>query len=384
MTRGRIIAVVVLTVTVGGYVYAQPKSAGVTFSPDRAGASYQNYLGDDAFWNMDVAVDYGNCVLGQGRTPGIRAAVGYNFIVWKAVSGRGESRIYAGPGATVGFAPDRKHDNGGFGGISGNFGYEYDFPSSITLSLGISPTLGVHLHNTDNGMQLSTYTNGLLWAFAPHLGIRYRFGNNGRKFNDILGDLKSVSAMPRNDGNNGKRAFPRFTYGIEWSYIATINTVYHHNFRAKEGFRMNEKGSTMMYASNGAILAHAGINIGVNCNLSVYAGYAGLAEGYAVMPVSLRYSWLFGKDPSASRWLCFIGGGCGLHAGDDSISYTGRIGGGYRMSLSRSIKLDFTVSYQCSYAGIPFSDIDGEVPADRIRRNDNYLSAINIGIGITL
>ena len=84
MTRGRIIAVVVLTVTVGGYVYAQPKSAGVTFSPDRAGASYQNYLGDDAFWNMDVAVDYGNCVLGQGRTPGIRAAVGYNFIVWKA------------------------------------------------------------------------------------------------------------------------------------------------------------------------------------------------------------------------------------------------------------------------------------------------------------
>ena len=103
MTRGRIIAVVVLTVTVGGYVYAQPKSAGVTFSPDRAGASYQNYLGDDAFWNMDVAVDYGNCVLGQGRTPGIRAAVGYNFIVWKAVSGRGESRIYAGPGATVGF-----------------------------------------------------------------------------------------------------------------------------------------------------------------------------------------------------------------------------------------------------------------------------------------
>ena len=65
-------------------------------------------------------------------------------------------------------------------------------------------------------------------------------------------------------------------------------------------------------------------------------------------------------------------------------SVIGKAGGGYRISLSRSVKLDMLLSYRCSYAEIPFSDQYGPVSDDRIRRNNNYLSAINLGIGIVL
>ena len=48
---------------------AQTKSLGVFFAPDRSGFSHQRFLHDNTFWNIDVAVDYGGCVLGQDVLP---------------------------------------------------------------------------------------------------------------------------------------------------------------------------------------------------------------------------------------------------------------------------------------------------------------------------
>ena len=244
----------------------------------------------------------------------------------------------------VGYARDKGHETGGYGGLSGNLGFEHDFPSGISLSAGISPVFAIHLHNTDRGLQLQTYNNGLLWSLAPYVGIWY--------------DISGPDGNGQEERPTAKIRRPLFTYGIEWEYVSTINSIYHHNFSAVDGYRVNDKGSKMMYAGNASVYAHAGVNIGRHGNVSLYAGYSGLYDNYA-------------------------DGGCGFRPGSE-MSVMGKAGGGYRISLSRSVKLDMLLSYRCSYAEIPFSDQYGPVSDDRIRRNNNYLSAINLGIGIVL
>ena len=372
MSICRIIALLSVTAIPCGLLSAQPKSTGAFFSPYASGISYQHYIREDAFWNFDIGIDYANNVAGQKGGPGFRSGFGYSFIIWERKSDGNVSRISAGPGICLGYGADRDALPGVYCGITGSLGYEYDFSSPVTLSAGITPVLAIHLHSTEDGMQLTSYTNGLLWSLAPQIGIRYRFGSGQR--------TAEVQAVSRRDG---LRRVPRITYGAEWSYIATLNTTYHHNFRALDGYRVNEKGSTMMYNGNGELLAHIGINFGIHYNLALYAGYGGLYEGYTVFPVSLRNTWLFGDSPEKSRWLCFIDAGAGIRPGDrDAI--TGKAGFGYRLSLSRSVKLDLLLAYRFSYAETSFCDPDGPVPDHRIMRNNNYLSALNLGIGITL
>ena len=176
----------------------------------------------------------------------------------------------------------------------------------------------------------------------------------------------------------------KLTFGVEWDYVSTVANIYHHNFRAQEGYRRNDKDIMIMYAGNGAILGHIGADFGRHYNLSVYAGYEGITDGFAVFPVSLRNTLLFGKDVRLPRWLCYIDAGYGFTDMADSVCITGRAGCGYRLPLSERVKLDFLLSYRLSYAEIPFSDEGGTVSADRIMRNNNILNAISLGIGITL
>ncbi len=351
---------------------AQTKSLGVFFAPDRSGFSHQRFLRDNTFWNIDVAVDYGGCVLGQDVLPGARVSLGYNFIVWEKDHGEGRSRIYSGPGISIGYVPDKDLLYGGMAGLSGNVGYEYDFRFPVTISLSLSPTVGIHLHNTDSGLQLGTYINGLLWSLAPQLGIRYRVGE---KRDGIMHGEKPAKY---------KRRFPRLTFGAEWGYVSTFFCFYHRNYRAVEGYRVNDKGSNAMYGGNGYLLGHAGVNFGGHFNLSLYAGYEGIGDGFCVIPVTLRTTWLFGSRAERSRWLCYLDAGYGFRPEGDSRCFLAKAGGGYRVSFSRSVKMDFLLSYRFAYAGIPFSDYAGPVTGDRINRNDNFLNAISIGIGLTL
>ena len=69
---------------------------------------------------------------------------------------------------------------------------------------------------------------------------------------------------------------PRFTYGIEWSYIGTFFNHFHHNYITSDGYRENEQDSYFSYRNNAQILLNAGCNISKRFNLSIYAGYGGL------------------------------------------------------------------------------------------------------------
>ena len=62
---------------------------------------------------------------------------------------------------------------------------------------------------------------------------------------------------------------------------------------------------------------------------------------------------------------------------------SGKIGGGYRISLSRTTKLDFLVSARMTYTH-PQVTYDKEVIShDMVRRNNAYASALSLGISLT-
>ena len=275
------------------------------------------------------------------------------------------------------FSPNDWNDDIGFGFrilmLGALMNIDFGFP--ITVSVSLSPMLGIHIHNTDRGLQLNTYINSLLWSLSPQLGIRYRVGERR-------------NAPDRASGADGipeyKRKFPRLTFGVEWGYAATFLCTFHHNYRAEDRYRVNDKGTKAMYEGNGHILAHLGANLGRHYNLSFYTGYEGIADGFCVIPMTLRHTWLFGDRAENSRWLCFADAGYGLRAEGDSNCFIAKAGGGYRVSFSRSVKMDFLLTYRFAYAEIPFSDESGTVPQDRINRNNNFLNAISIGIGLTL
>lgn len=195
--------------------------------------------------------------------------------------------------------------------------------------------------------------------------------------------LMIVSAFNINV-NAQEKSFPRITFGAEWNYIATFQSGWHHNFFSPEGYRVDDADNEFVYHSNAEAYLNVGYNLSRNWNIAFYIGMAGVADLHKVVPASLRGTCYFGNDPSADRWFTFLdlGSGICLKKPIQEI-LTGKIGGGYRMSLSRNTKLDFIASLRMTYTHPTVIYYDEEIPMDKVNRNNAYLSAISLGLGIT-
>ena len=90
----------------------------------------------------------------------------------------------------------------------------------------------------------------------------------------------------------GEESFPRFTFGAEWGYVATVWEFTHNNFFSAEGYRINEKGNAFGYHSNGELYLHAGYNFDEYWNLSLYAGYGGVNGMHKIVPISKSHEIL--------------------------------------------------------------------------------------------
>ena len=136
--------------------------------------------------------------------------------------------------------------------------------------------------------------------------------------------------------NAQKDRFSRYTFGVEWGYVATFQSGYRYIFFPPEGYRVDVRDNSFGLHSNADMYIHSGINLNRQWNLSLYAGYAGVGDIHKVIPVSIRTTRYFGKDPLKDRWFAFtdLGSGICLKRPVQEI-LTGKIGGGYRMSLSR-------------------------------------------------
>lgn len=184
----------------------------------------------------------------------------------------------------------------------------------------------------------------------------------------------------------GKRDYPRFTFGIETSYVLTFLNYSHFNFISMDGGRRDVKIMSGGAYSNGQILVSGGVNISPAFNLSLYTGYSGVYSRVRVVPVALRLSWFSGKDPMRNRWMAFLGAGAGFNNFSNltDLSAEGKIGGGYRISLNRSVKLDFLLAFQevFTHPRAYESDAGNYVPSERLRRNDAFISALTFGFAL--
>ena len=186
--------------------------------------------------------------------------------------------------------------------------------------------------------------------------------------------------------NPGKRDFPRFTFGVETSYVLTFLNYSHFNFISIDGGRRNERTLTASALSNGQILLSGGVNISSKLNLSIYTGYSGVYLRERMVPLSLRMSWYSGDDPMKNRWIAFCGLGAGFNdfRNFSKVSAEGKLGCGYRVSLNRSAKLDFLLAFQeiFTHPKAYESDAGNYVPAERLRRNNAFISAFTFGFAL--
>lgn len=174
-----------------------------------------------------------------------------------------------------------------------------------------------------------------------------------------------------------------FTFGIEWGFIAQFHSGYHYNFFAPEGFRVDEFGNSFKYRSNADMYIHGGKNIGKFWNLSLYLGYAGVSDIHNVMPISIRATRFFHDDASSDRWFAFVDAGSGISFKMPVQEIvTGKIGGGYRLALSKDTGLDMICSLRMTYTHPQIIYDKVPIHNDKVNRNNAYVSAFSLGLAL--
>ncbi|MGM9735295.1 MAG: hypothetical protein ACI3ZL_02680 [Candidatus Cryptobacteroides sp.] len=181
-----------------------------------------------------------------------------------------------------------------------------------------------------------------------------------------------------------RRDYPVVTYGVEWGYVASVLSSVHYNFYSLEGSRVDIKESESIFRSDAEMEIHVGVNLGKMWNLSLYSGYTNIAHLTPAVPISLRLTRFYGKNPLNDRWMTYVGLGGGIALNQTEQAILGaRIGGGYRVSLSRITKLDILVSCKMDYLNPDIVYYGHAIPPESINRNNAFMTAFTIGLGIT-
>ena len=196
----------------------------------------------------------------------------------------------------------------------------------------------------------------------------------------ILSALSAISssAITRTQGAG------RLTYGVEWGYSAAFFKGTHFYFIAPEGFRVDDRQRKAIFNSNGEIYLHAGYNLSDKWNISLYAGYTGIGDFHTGIPVSARFTRYFGTNSMDDRWFayCDLGSGISLKKYPQEL-LGAKLGGGYRLSMSRTTKLDFIAAIRFMHTHPQIDYFGSIIDKDSVDRNDGYILSASVGIGIT-
>lgn len=192
-----------------------------------------------------------------------------------------------------------------------------------------------------------------------------------------------ISAIAFSFSLNAGERYSRLTFGAEWGYMATFHIATHNNFFSDEGYRYNYNTEEFGLWSNGEAYLNIGYNFNEYWNLSLYAGFCGMSDIHNAFPVSLRGTRYYGDDPMNDRWFTFvdIGSGVSMKKQPQGIM-TGKLGGGYRLSLSRDTKIDITAAMRLSYTH-PAIEFENEIiDLEWTNRNDATLVSISFGMAV--
>lgn len=171
------IAVLCLAVCASiSYVDAQPRSIGTSYSFSALGISYEHTLNQDCFISADVKAEMGAYFMDSTRSPGVSASLSGNFIINRWTSRNGNTICaFAGPGISAGIAHEFRKDYGYFLGLKGRLGMECLFDRNVSVSICLTPILGMHMTIVDGHLEMRYYKRGLINAMIPEIGIKYLF-----------------------------------------------------------------------------------------------------------------------------------------------------------------------------------------------------------------
>ena len=185
-------------------------------------------------------------------------------------------------------------------------------------------------------------------------------------------------------GQSREESAKKFTFGVEQSYAATLYSYEYHYFKNHEGAReVIDKGS-FIYDSDSEFNLHCGYNFNSNWNLSLYTGYTGIGKFHKAVPISIRATRYFGDNPLKDRWFTFLDAGTGISikSTPDAI-IAGKVGAGYRLSLSKSAKLDFLCALRVIRTHPDISDYDQAAIPENVFLNEGIIGSLAFGIGLT-
>ena len=156
---------------------AQPKAVGASFSFTGISVSYEHSLSNDnAFIETSLKAECCEAFSSRAEYPGISASATWNVILKQWSSSEGNSlRLFAGPGAIIGYGRDFKSKDGLIFGLKGRVGIECEFSRNVTISALISPVIGSHFTFEGNFVSMKYYRNGLQYGLVPEVGIKYSF-----------------------------------------------------------------------------------------------------------------------------------------------------------------------------------------------------------------
>lgn len=197
------------------------------------------------------------------------------------------------------------------------------------------------------------------------------------------------ASLPACAGGVRERDFSRVTFGVEGSFAGAFLSYRHSNYISNYGYRIDRKTFRHNFHGNGEILLHVGCNISPCVNLSLYSGYSGACPEGRIFPFDLRLTWFPSEKTDKDRWFAFLDAGPALNRTGkvSTLAGTGKLGGGYRISITRSVKMDFLVSLRQVFLKdmhLKANIADNQyVDENKIRRNNTAYTAVTIGIGLT-
>lgn len=177
---------------------------------------------------------------------------------------------------------------------------------------------------------------------------------------------------------------PEVKYGVEWGYTATFLDAARYDYvDPVDGYRVDESTVDAYLYSNAHVSANIGIYFGNHFCTAIYAGYEGIKQDKRIFPVTVRASYYF-KDYRSDGAFCFLEGGTGIHPNDKFVSNIGRIGAGYRLSLSRKGSLDLLMSLKLTGDRPEIANIHTgyPVPEHYIRYSNALYGAATLGIAL--
>lgn len=309
-----------------------------------------------------LGLDIHGPILQRNRVPGFYANYSCDFLIAQKLHQECDFRFYGGAGVDFGYGDDLKHPVGLFLGPMADLRLEFSSTRvPVRLSVVFRPTLALHCYKEGKQFRMGIYSVGLMNSLIPRIGISYDF---------------EYSPKPEPLERKSDKVF---TYGIETSYIALFEAYNHTNYISDEGGRVDLVSQSYHYNTVARVLVFAGCNIGHHFNISLYGGYQGASKKQKLIPMILRPTVVFGPHEARGRALAYAGCGTGFNIGKTAggLPVFGELGGGYRLSLFGSVKVEFLAALCCIYTH------PGSVPdAAEIRRSNQLDIGLSLGTAI--